>query len=279
MCIRGSLRASGLHDMQVLSSRVDMADFYARLGAARERVLMIDYDGTIAPFKIRPEQAVPYPGVAESLRALMNQGNTRVVIVSGRRAAEVAELLPLGRRPEIWGAHGWERVTAQGETHMQEPDPAVKEALAQAESAAAAVSVPGTRLERKPASIAFHWRGLADSAVGAVRERVTAAWKPLAEGGLLELMPFDGGLEMRACGTNKQHAVKAVLSETPPDAAVAYLGDDITDEDAFRAVKSQGLAVLVRPEYRETAADVWIKPPQELLAFLDNWRGRRATRA
>jgi trehalose 6-phosphate phosphatase len=260
--------------MQVLSSRVDLADFYARLAAARQRVLMIDYDGTMAPFKIRPEQAVPYPGVTASLRALMDQGDTRVVIVSGRRAVDVAALLALGRRPEIWGAHGWERVTPQGAIHLQQPEAAVKEALAQAESAAAAVIVPGTRLELKPASIAFHWRGLEDVAVAALRERLASAWKSLADGRILELMPFDGGLELRACGTNKQHAVKAVLSETPPDSAVAYLGDDITDEDAFRAVKAQGLAVLVRPEYRETAADLWIKPPEELLAFLEAWRGK-----
>ena len=154
-------------------------------------------------------------------------------------------------------------MTPQGETHVQKPAPAVQDALAQAEAAAAAISVAGTRIERKPASLAFHWRGMADSAVGALRERLSSAWKPLADGGVLELLPFDGGLELRACGTNKQHAVKAVLSETPPDSAVAYLGDDITDEDAFRAVKAQGLAVLVRPEYRETAADLWIRPPQE----------------
>jgi trehalose-6-phosphatase len=66
--------------------------------------------------------------------------------------------------------------------------------------------------------------------------------------------------------------VKAVLSDTAPDSPVAYLGDDITDEDAFQLVKAQGLAVLVRPEFRETAADLWIKPPQELLAFLERWR-------
>jgi len=262
--------------MQVLSSRVDLAAFYSRLADAQQRVLMIDYDGTLAPFKIRPEQAVPYPGVLEALRALMEQESTRVVIVSGRRAMEVAELLPLRRKPEIWGAHGWERVTPQGETQMQEPADEVQDALAQAESAAGAIQAAGTRLERKPASIAFHWRGVEDAAVGALRERVSSAWKPLADGGLLELMPFDGGLELRACGTNKQHAVKVVLSETPPDSAVAYLGDDITDEDAFRAVKAQGLAVLVRPEFRETAADLWIKPPQELLAFLENWRDKPA---
>ena len=262
--------------MQVLSPRIDLADFYARLAKASQRVLMLDYDGTLAPFKIRPEQAVPYPGIAEVLRALMEQDNTRIVIVSGRRAAEVAELLPLARQPEIWGAHGWERVTTEGEMRMQEPEAAVRQALAQAESAAEPFLVPGARLERKPASIAFHWRGMPARAVGPLRSRLTDAWRPLAEGGVLELMPFDGGMEMRARGTNKQHAVKAVLSETPPDTPVAYLGDDITDEDAFSAVKAQGLAVLVRPEYRETAADLWIRPPQELLAFLENWRATRA---
>jgi trehalose 6-phosphate phosphatase len=59
---------------------------------------------------------------------------------------------------------------------------------------------------------------------------------------------------------------------------VAYLGDDVTDEDAFRAVKGRGLAVLVRAEYRRTAADIWIKPPHELKNFIGRWRRREAKR-
>ena len=154
---------------------------------------------------------------------------------------------------------------------MQEPDPAAREALVRAHDLAERCRIVGTRLERKPASIAFHWRGAPESAVGTLKKKVAAAWMPLTDG-ILEVLPFDGGLELRARGTNKQHAVKAVLSETAPDSPVAYLGDDMTDEDAFLLVKSQGLAVLVRPEFRETAADLWIKPPQELLAFLNRWR-------
>ena len=53
--------------MQVLSPRIDMGAFYEQLATARQRVLMLDYDGTLAPFKVRPEEAVPYPGVSETL--------------------------------------------------------------------------------------------------------------------------------------------------------------------------------------------------------------------
>lgn len=257
--------------MQVLSSRIDMDAFYGRLATAPERVLMLDYDGTLAPFQVRPEEAVPYPGVSELLTRLMDQGNTRVVIVSGRRASEVAGLLPLGQPPEIWGAHGWERISPQGEIWTQEPDAQACEALIRAYDLAERCRIAGARLERKPASVAMHWRGLADSAVAPLKQSLRDAWAPVMDG-VLELLPFDGGLELRARGTNKQHAVKAVLSETAPGSPVAYLGDDITDEDAFRLVKSQGLAVLVRPEIRETEADLWIRPPQELLAFLERWR-------
>jgi trehalose-6-phosphatase len=52
---------------------------------------------------------------------------------------------------------------------------------------------------------------------------------------------------------------------------VAYLGDDLTDEDAFRALKGKGLSVLVRKESRTTEADCWLKPPDELLDFLKKW--------
>jgi trehalose-6-phosphatase len=55
---------------------------------------------------------------------------------------------------------------------------------------------------------------------------------------------------------------------------VAFLGDDLSDEAAFRAVRrigKRGLSVLVRREFRETAAEIWLRPPGELLIFLERW--------
>jgi trehalose 6-phosphate phosphatase len=55
------------------------------------------------------------------------------------------------------------------------------------------------------------------------------------------------------------------------DLAVAYLGDDQTDEDAFVRLRGRGLCILVRPELRPTAAAMWLRPPGELIGFLRQW--------
>ncbi|NIP26121.1 MAG: trehalose-phosphatase, partial [Phycisphaerae bacterium] len=75
-------------------------------------------------------------------------------------------------------------------------------------------------------------------------------------------------LELRVPGRDKGDAVGTILAEMNQDAVTAYLGDDLTDEDAFKAIKGKGIGILVREELRSTAADVWIRPPEELLTFL-----------
>ena len=258
--------------MRVLSLRADWNVFLERIPAARERVLMLDYDGTLAPFQVRPERVAPYPGIVKALDGVMQDEGTRVVIVSGRRAVDLVGLLPLKRQPEIWGGHGWERLLPDGVLTRQELAPEVQRTLGYASEIARELAADGGRIDRKPASVALHWRGLPVLAVAKIRARALSAWLPLAGGNDVELLSFDGGIELRARGYNKQRAVDAILAETAEDCAVAYLGDDITDEEAFSAVKARGIAILVRPHYRATLADIWIRPPRELLAFIRRWQ-------
>jgi trehalose 6-phosphate phosphatase len=263
--------------MRSLNSAIDLHAFFGSLGHARECVLMLDYDGTLAPFHERPERAQPYPAVATTLEKLIEQARTRMVIVSGRELNDLLPLLPFRRRPEVWGAHGWQRLLPDGRLVEREAGSAMNEKLDDAERLARPFALKGARLERKPASVALHWRGLAENSAAAIRAAAAPSWQGLVDGKTVELMEFDGGLELRAHGHNKHHAVKTVLSETAGDSVVAYLGDDLTDEDAFAAVKTaQGLAVLVRPELRPTRADLWIRPPEELVVFLERWREHRA---
>jgi trehalose-phosphatase len=73
-------------------------------------------------------------------------------------------------------------------------------------------------------------------------------------------------------GRDKGFVVDTVLREMDTDTVAAYLGDDLTDEDAFKAINGRGLPVLVRGEFRPTAARCWLKPADELLAFLRRWQ-------
>lgn len=260
--------------MRVLAPQLDWAAFLDRIAAARSRLLLLDYDGTLAPFHVRPELAVPSPETARALEDIMKAGGTRVVIVSGRPANELPPLLGLKPHPEIWGSHGRERLHTDGQRTVQAPDAAASSSLADAVGVLDGILPQGSRLEYKLASLALHWRALPESAARQLRAEVMRRWQSIAEHNALEILDFDGGIEIRARGCDKQHAVEAVLSETPAESAIAYLGDDTTDEDAFRAVKGRGVGILVRPQFRDTTADVWLEPG-ELVSFLRRWRVER----
>jgi trehalose-phosphatase len=87
----------------------------------------------------------------------------------------------------------------------------------------------------------------------------------------LQLLPFDGGVELRSTDRTKGTAVAEILSQERDDTPVAYLGDDLTDEDAFVALGNHGYSILVRSEIRASCARFWMRPPEELLGFLDAW--------
>lgn len=252
--------------------------FFARLARAPRAALLLDYDGTLAPFQTDPAAARPYPGVTTALRTLMHETDTRVVVVSGRWLATLVPLLDLDPLPELWGCHGRERMLPGAADQLTGVDAQAANALATADTWQSALEALGAHIERKPASLAVHWRGAAharEAIESAIRERVRLHLLP----GALEWLNFDGGVELCAPGFDKGHAVHTVTAETGADAAVAYLGDDLTDEAAFAALREPDLGVLVRADVRPTRARVHLRPPDELLGFLRRWidvRGKRA---
>jgi trehalose 6-phosphate phosphatase len=255
--------------MKALEIQAPYSSFLDQLKAARERILLLDYDGTLAPFTSNRDQAAPYPEVPSLLGEIM-AGGTRVVLVTGRAARDLAQLCGLDPHPEIWGSHGAERLTPDGSYTL---DPGLSKYREGLESAAAYLRGRGfdPHVEVKPGGVALHWRGLTDSGAADLKEQVLQVWMPLVIRHRLNLLEFDGGVELRAPGFNKGAAVRAILAEAAPDAAVAYLGDDTTDEDAFEALRGKGLTILVRPEPRSTAAEIWLQPPKELIQFLQDW--------
>ena len=255
--------------MKTLDSETSYAPFLERLATAPQRVLMLDYDGTLAPFVVDRELAVPYPGVPTLIGRIMQAG-TRVVLISGRAAREVAQLSCIVPQPEIWGSHGLERLRADGTYELIALPREQREGLSEAITVLHS-ELPPDRVEAKPGSVAVHWRGLNPQKAEAVRSQVQTLWAGLPAKYPVELLEFDGGIELRVKGPDKGDAVRAILGEVSPESASAYLGDDRTDEDAFRAINGHGLSVLVRADSRPTDAEVWLQPPQGLIRFLEDW--------
>jgi trehalose 6-phosphate phosphatase len=253
--------------------------FLNLVSQAPRSLLLLDYDGTLAPFREERDRAVPYPRIAQVLQEIVRGAHTRVVIISGRDTSETIPLLGVTPTPEVWGLHGLQRRMPDGSMETVRIEERYLDALSDATRWLGCQYLWHTA-EFKTGSIAVHWRGLNDWEVEDVRSRVLIGWNPIGEHSGLQLLEFDGGLEIRVPEADKGDVVRRVLLEMEPDTPAAYLGDDATDEHAFQAIRGRGLSVLVRPRWRQTAAQLWLKPPEELVEFLTQWleavRGRDA---
>jgi trehalose 6-phosphate phosphatase len=250
--------------------RSHLMPFLQAVAEAPQAVLFLDYDGTLAPFQVKRDQAYPYPGAAAVLQEIVRSGQTRLVVVTGREAGEIQPLLDIHPTPEVWGCHGLERLRTDGIMEMLPLSKRTRNGLSEAEHWVDHQQLRDIA-EFKRGGIAIHWRGLNEMEKENIRARMMLGWRPIAKDSGLALLEFDGGLEILAKEAGKGDAVRALLEEVSPETPAAYLGDDATDESAFRAMEGRGISILVRPTWRQTAAQSWLKPPQELLEFLDLW--------
>ncbi len=256
--------------MQVLNSSIDPAVFFRRIDESAERVLMLDYDGTLAPFEIERSQAGPYPDLIPTLEKLAASNRTRVAIISGRTIKDLRNLLCLASLPELWGCHGLERLSRDSRYETIEVNTSAAHGLREFEQWIHQARMEDY-VETKPSGYAFHWRGKPRQEALRVESAVKSAWSDDPHHFHLMLRDFDGGLEIRVPVASKANAVSRLMSESSEAVTAAYCGDDLTDEDAFAALGDRGLKVLVRDALRPTKADIWIKPPRELADFLDRW--------
>jgi trehalose 6-phosphate synthase/trehalose 6-phosphate phosphatase len=249
-----------------------LAKFFRAFEGGAHALLLLDYDGTLAAFRVNRFKARPWAGVRELLARIQRQGRTRMAVVTGRPASEIAPLLGLDPPLEVWGLHGAERLYPDGRRELEQAPPATRAKLEELKERLRRDALGGL-FEDKANGAVMHWRGYSRSKQTLIERRARALFEPLAKMEGLALLEFESGLELRV-GRNKGGAVEAILAETDCAGPVAYVGDDLSDEAAFRAVKavgSRGLSVLMRRRWRETAADVWLRPPAELQVFLAEW--------
>lgn len=255
--------------MKLLNPNFDFQDFQNKLQQSIKTYLLLDYDGTLAPHRAERDQAYAYPGVNEILDQLIADPKHEVILSTGRLIDDLLPLLQLKKTPQIWGAHGWQHLTDKGiETTYPEED--ITNNLKKAQTWLQEKGLQ-SEAEIKPCSVAIHLRKFDQNQAQQLKEQARQTWKNLTIPNKLELMDFAGGLELRSRVRNKGFIIQEILKVILPHHPIAFLGDDVTDEDGFQVLQGKGLSILVKEDLTKTHADLWLQPPQELLNFLQFW--------
>lgn len=225
-----------------------------RIARGAPLLLMLDLDGTLTDFEVDPKD-VSLPAATRKLLDRFVRAGARVVIVTGRDAKSTAAIVRVPRL-EIVGLHG--RETLRGKRLVRRP--VARTTLAAlgrllAIARALAADLPGSRVEdKRPGGVAFHTRG-AKQRDAKKAEAVLA--RAIAREKKHGVEPMNGKrvVEARAAGCSKGTAVRSLLEETADGAVALFAGDDLTDEDAHRALAKTGaLTVLVSKRPRPTHA-------------------------
>jgi trehalose-phosphatase len=254
-----------MSDAHAIPSALERVAEIGLRAAGRRLALFLDYDGTLTPIVGRPEDAILAPEMQRRLERLA--GHLPVAVVSGRDLEDVR------------GRVGVDGITYAGSHGLDIRGPGIRhDAGADAARAVSAVAatlerelpdVPGLLVERKRFGVSVHYRLVDPAAVPAI-EAVVRRVVDAAEG----LRRRDGAMVFEVqpdVPWDKGRAVEALLAVLGASERLhpVYVGDDRTDEDAFRVLVGTGTGIVVWTAPRPTAARYWLADPSEVGRFLD----------
>ena len=229
---------------------------------AREPHLLVacDYDGTLAPIVDVPSDARPRRESVAALRALAALPDTSVAVISGRSLHDLAALSRLPEEIHLVGSHGTEFDVGFARALPAEAL-ALRDRVTDDLHAIAALR-PGVLVEHKPAGVALHYRQASDedgsAALAAVRDGPAQLPGVHAREGKLVI-------ELSVVQADKGYALDALRHQVGATAAV-FVGDDVTDEDAFSRLTGPDLGIKVG--LGPTFAELRVEDPEDVARLL-----------
>ena len=211
-----------------------------------DAALFLDFDGTLVELAQTPDAVKTAPNLLAMLGALADRLEGRLAIVSGRSVRELREQFGIGKLA-IAGSHGQEISLVPGQIAAPERDPGIDRA--EAELRTFAQSRPGLLVESKPFGVGLHYRqanGDADAdACRAIADRLAEKYGLAIQHG--KMVAESRGHIDKDMPADKGGAIGAFMQKPPFKGAMpVFVGDDVTDEDGFKAVlETNGLAILV----------------------------------
>ncbi|HWG98539.1 MAG TPA: trehalose-phosphatase [Pilimelia sp.] len=224
-----------------------------RIARVPQLLVACDYDGTLAPIVTDPTRAVPLPEAVAAVRALAALPQTTVAVVSGRALRDLATLSRLPSEVHLVGSHGSEFDV--GFVEQLAPELLDLRARLLAELQDIVAGRPGVRLEVKPASVAVHTRAADPAVAAAVQEGVRngpATWPDI------HVTQGKEVIELAVIATHKGTALDALRMQLSAS-AVLFIGDDVTDENAFAHLHGPDIGVKIGDG--DTAAQYRVDTP------------------
>lgn len=234
----------------------------------KQAVFFLDYDGTLTPIVRRPEDAV----MTEEMRYVVSKlsGLCPLAIISGRDLKDVRNLVKVddifyagSHGFDITGPNEWHTENQQGQEFLPELETAeieIKERLK---------DIPGARVERKKFSIAAHYREVPDDKADLVEKAVDdvlAKHPELRKGYGKKVFEMQPDIDW-----DKGKALLWLLEKMDlddPEVLPFYIGDDVTDEDAFAVLEKRGVGIVVSEDKRLSKAAYRLRDTNEVLRFL-----------
>jgi trehalose 6-phosphate phosphatase len=236
--------------------------------------LFLDYDGTLVPFKDNPTEVVTPEKIKKIIGQLIKNPKILVIIVTGRSLCNIQKLLNL-RGLSFIALHGLHIKRLNGSQFNWNPADQtrllIKEIKEDMEKELHGKE--GAFLEDKELTLVLHYRLLPSNRIQIIREKFKKIVSAHDKNRVLEIINGAKIIEVRPKGWNKGTAIEMFLTKymNKKNILSIYIGDDVTDEDAFQFIGKKGISIYVTNQSkRKTAAQYYVKNPDEVFLFLQS---------
>jgi trehalose 6-phosphate phosphatase len=256
-------------------------DLAKQVNEARQILLFLDYDGTLAPIAARPKTAVLSPESREVLGQISRKDIFRLAIISGRSLHDIKMLIGL-ENITYAGNHGLEiecpphycrgrspktttfvhPIARQFKPSVNRLERKLKETLA---------GIDGLLIENKGLTLSLHYRLARGTTPGTIEELLRGAIENQGITGKLQVTEGKKVFEVKPLvDWNKGKAVEWLMEiyGTPGDFPI-FAGDDVTDEDGFQVMhRSGGISIFIGNASPSSTADYYLDSPEQLRHWL-----------